>query len=431
VGDGKTRVDAVIGVPVKDETERTSKVEFVVSNTAGEVLFREAWTDTISERLAAVAKARGGTEITVPLNFAVHPGTYKVNVTVTRGSERDSAQQTITAFAAQPLMSDVLVTNRVRALAENEQPTSAEVRKGRLAIEQGTRTTILPTEPKLSYYLELYPVGGAKVNEVLDYAIVRASGGDPIFRTSRPIEVNERGGVDAAAIPVQGLPPGDYKLLVTAKLNERTEQHEAAFTMGSMADVPVVATAAPGANISASEADLLDKYFAPAVRSDSSIVQLVEALTLASPGEAVPKNTMQLPVEAKRRWLARFWSKMPDRVPGTPQHELLEEYISRVDFVAHNYVERDIGRSGARTDRGRIYLKFGPPDAKQPLPMQGNRAVEVWKYTRSRNLKFAFLDETGFSNFNLIYTTDPNEQTLADWQDRVRDLDTIRLILNF
>ena len=429
MGDGKTRVDAVIGVPVRGETDRNPQVELTVKDSKGQVLFRESWTDTISDRLAQVAKTRAGTETTVPVTFAVQPGTYSVTVAVTRGTQRDSSQQTFIGFGTQPLISDVLVTNRVRALADGEQPTSAEVRKGRLAIETGTRTIVLPTEPKLSYYLELYPVGGAPVDEELEFRIVRASGGDPLFRTQRPLKVNERGGVDAGSIPVQGLPPGDYKLVISAKLGDRTEQREAAFTMGSMADAPVLVTTVTGGT--ASEADLIDRYFSPTVRNDSSINQLVEALTLASPGESVPRNTTQLPVEAKRRFLGRFWSRMPDRVPGTPQHELLEEYIGRVDFVAKNFTEKEIGRSGVRTDRGRIYLKFGPPDAKQPLPMQGNKAVEVWKYTRARNLKFAFLDETGFSNFNLIYTTDPNEQSLSDWQDRVRDIDTIRLILAF
>jgi GWxTD domain-containing protein len=138
-----------------------------------------------------------------------------------------------------------------------------------------------------------------------------------------------------------------------------------------------------------------------------------------------------LPADTKRRFLARFWSRVPDPVPATPKHELLEEYSSRVDHVSREYVEKDIGRSAVRTDRGRIYMKYGPPDLKQPMPLTGSRAVEVWKYTRTRNLKFAFLDETGFSNYNLIYTTDPTEVSLADWTDRVRDVETIRMIVSF
>jgi GWxTD domain-containing protein len=223
------------------------------------------------------------------------------------------------------------------------------------------------------------------------------------------------------------LPPGDFVLGITAKAGDRTERRENRFTMGTLQGAPVVVT--PGATTS--ETALLEKYFSPTARDDQSINRMVEALVLASPGEAVPTSNNQMPVEAKRRFLARFWSRMPDPKPATAQHELLEEYAGRLDFVTREYNEKDIGRSGVRTDRGRIYMKYGSPDAKQPLPMTGSRAVEVWKYTRNRGLKFAFLDETGFSNFKLVYTTDPTEVSLADWAERVRDVETVRMIVSF
>jgi GWxTD domain-containing protein len=270
-------------------------------------------------------------------------------------------------------------------------------------------------------------VGGQTVNEELEFSVTRAGGGAALLRTQRTITVNERGGVDAARLPLGGLPPGDYVLGITAKAGERTERRESTFTMGTLQDAPVVVT--PGAT--ASETVLLEKYFSPSARADQAINRTVEALVLASPGAAVAASTNQLPVEAKRRFLARYWSRIPDPQPATAQHELLEEYTARLDFVAREYVERDIGRAGARTDRGRIYMKYGPPDAKQLLPMSGSRAVEVWKYTRNRGLKFAFLDETGFSNFKLVYTTDPTEVSLADWAERVRDVETVRMIVTF
>ena len=424
-GEGKTLVEAVIGVPVREQGP--VKVDLAVRDNGGRVLFTESWTDSVSERLAALARSRAGTETTIPVSFAVQPGSYTMTAVVTRGATRDSAQVRIEGFNAQPLLSDVLVTSRIRALAENENPTSAETRKGRYAIERGTRVTIFPTDPKLSYYLELYPVGATTATQQMEFAISRATGGDPLFRTTRPKEVSERGGIDIAAVPVAGLPPGEYTLTVTSTAADRSDVRTATFLMGTFQETGVVATATSGR----SETDLFERYFTPTARNDQMINQLVEALILASPGEAVANSTNQLPVDAKRRFLARFFSRMPDPKPDTPQHELLEEYSGRVQVVSREYVEKDIGRSGARTDRGRIYLKYGAPDAKQLLPMAGNRAVEIWKYTRNRGIKFAFLDETGFSNFNLVFTNDPNEQSVADWQDRVRDVETIRMILSF
>ncbi|MEX2282300.1 MAG: GWxTD domain-containing protein [Gemmatimonadota bacterium] len=425
-GSGQTLVEGVIGLPVRvvDGQANTALVELLVRDSTGQVLHREAWTDTISDRIASFARARGGTELTRPVNFAVRSGRYQVTVAVTRAGQRDTAHLSIRGFAAAPLVSDILVSNRIRALAEGESAGPSEAKKGRFAIESGTRITIFPTEPKLWYYLELYPVGSAPATEQLEFAISRSSGGQPLFKTQRPMTVSEKGGVDAAGLPVAGLPPGDYVLTLTARVNDRTERRDGAFTMGTLQESPV-----PSAT--GSETDLLERYFSTAVRDDSAVSRLVEALTLASPGESVPSGTTQLPVDAKRRFLARFWAKIPDPQPVTPNHEMVEEYSQRVDFVAREYRERDIGRSGARTDRGRIYLRYGPPDAKQIMPVTGSKAVEVWKYTRNRGLKFAFMDETGFSGYNLIYTTDPNERSLADWTDRVRDVETIRAILSF
>jgi GWxTD domain-containing protein len=268
----------------------------------------------------------------------------------------------------------------------------------------------------------LYAAGDAGAKTDLEFAVSRSSGGAPLFRTTRTL-VPGGGSVDVARIPLQGLPPGDFVLTVTARRGAQEEVRQAAFSMG--------AAPAAAAEVAGTEGALFDQYFAPAIRNDSTVRELVEALILAAPGEPVAKNNQQLPVDAQRRYLARYWSRIPDPAPSTPKHELLEEFAERVRFVAREYREREIGRSGVATDRGRIYLKFGAPDAKLPLPMTNNRAVEVWKYSRLRNLKYAFLDETGFHNFNLVYTTDPYEQSAADWQDRVNDPETIRQILGF
>src|SRR2546425_12743048 len=50
---------------------------------------------------------------------------------------------------------------------------------------------------------------------------------------------------------------------------------------------------------------------------------------------------------------------------------------------------------GWRTDRGRIFIKYGPPQEMMQRPQAGNTLpYEVWKYTRNRALKYVFLDQT-------------------------------------
>lgn len=429
-GDGRTLVEGVLGFPIPAAGTANPVVELTVRDRAGQILTRETWTDTISERMSALARNRGGAEVTTPIQFAVSDGAYHLTVKVRRGDQADSAMVPIEGFQASPLVSDVLVSNRIRLLAEGQEATIAETRKGRYAIERGTRVTLFPNEPMLKFYMELYGTGRASGDTVnVEYAVQRESGGAPLFRTRNAVVIGERGAINAASIPVEGLPPGEYVLMTTVRAGTRQEERSSAFTMGSFENAPVV-VAAPSTG--GSEADMLNRYFAADKQDDRRIAQLVEALTVAPPAEPVAAGMLQLDADAQRRFLARYFSRVPDPRPATPEHDLLQEYIQRVQFVTREYAERDIGRSAVRTDRGRIYMKYGPPDARQAMPnLSGNRAVEVWKYTRSRNLKFAFLDETGFSNFNMVFTTDPTEVSAPDWQERVRDVEAIRLIQMF
>ena len=421
--DGNTQLEGVVGMPLGGGNPA---VRLAIRDQSGLVLREENWTDTLSAQASALATSRPNAEWTTPIRLRLQPGSYTLDLRVNRANRSDSMSVPVQSFAAQPLMSDVIVSSRIRALNEGETESSAELKLGRFAIERGAKVTVLPTEPNLWYYVELYTPPGSAVNAVdLTITVTRAEGGAPLVRLTRSVPVSPRGGVDASRLVLAGLPPGDFKLGISAKAAGREEQREATFTMASLEEMPEPPAAAAG-----SETALYGRYFAPAVKTDAQIGQILEALTIAAVGDAVPRSTLQLDGDAKRRFLARYWARL-DNTPETPTHELLEEYMQRVAHVVRDYTETQPPRSAFLTDRGRVYLKYGAPDAKQVLPLTSSRAVEVWKYTRRRSFKFAFLDETGFSNFNLMYTTDPAERTVPDWQERVRDAETIRLILSF
>src|SRR2546422_562429 len=76
-----------------------------------------------------------------------------------------------------------------------------------------------------------------------------------------------------------------------------------------------------------------------------------------------------------------------------------------------------IGR-GWRTDRGRILIRYGPPDETLRRPQASNTApYEVWKYTRTRARKFVFYDVTRFGNYALIWTDERREPSRPNWRE--------------
>ena len=424
-GDNRTLLEGVVGLPVATATR---SVELVVRDSTGKVLHTESWTDSANANASALAALNAQTAS--KLELILLPGLFTLAVKRNQGGQVDSATMQVRGFAETPVLSDVVLSARMRVLADKEEPLPAEMKRGRYAIERGARVTVLPNEPRLWYYMELYRQGPDSIAQ-LEFRVVRTNSDSALVRVTRQVAVAQRGTVDAAALVVQGLPPGDYRLVVNATSGGRTERRETQFAMGSWESVPVT-VAASGAT--QSESALRDRYFTLAAMPDAELHLVVDAMTVSAPGESVSEGSVSgLTTDAKRLFLARYWSRVPDPKPETPQHEVLDEYLQRVRYVSANFTEQR-GRTAVRTDRGRIYLRFGPPDARQEIQMGNRRSLDIWKYTRRRNVKIAFLDETGFQNFNLVYASgDPTLQSLADWADRIgrTERDAIDAIINF
>ena len=93
-----------------------------------------------------------------------------------------------------------------------------------------------------------------------------------------------------------------------------------------------------------------------------------------------------------------LWKKM-DPTPRTEHNELMEEYYRRVSYSNENF---DGWKDGWETDRGMIYILFGPPDqVERTNPSMANSTLyQVWSYYKI-NKQFVFKDQNGFGDFRL------------------------------
>jgi GWxTD domain-containing protein len=125
-----------------------------------------------------------------------------------------------------------------------------------------------------------------------------------------------------------------------------------------------------------------------------------------------------LSLEGKRKWLRQFWARR-DPTAGTRRNEERERFYGAIEEANRRY--REGGASaipGWRTDRGRIFIKYGAPDEILERRVQtGASPYEIWKYTRHRSLKYVFMDLTRFGNYTLIFTNDVRERSRPDWQE--------------
>lgn len=104
--------------------------------------------------------------------------------------------------------------------------------------------------------------------------------------------------------------------------------------------------------------------------------------------------------------LDRFWSDQ-DPTPGTEYNEAMAEYYRRVDFAFFNF--RSIGqKDGAFTDRGKIYMLYGPPSVVDRHMNPDAYPREVWTYRINRsgapvlNKEFVFIDQSKTGAYRLV-----------------------------
>jgi GWxTD domain-containing protein len=126
--------------------------------------------------------------------------------------------------------------------------------------------------------------------------------------------------------------------------------------------------------------------------------------------------------EERDAFIEQFWLRR-DPTPDTPENEYKEEHYRRIAYANEHFAA---GIPGWRTDRGRIYIMWGPPDEIDAHPSGGTYTrpfeegggdttvypFEDWRYRYlegvGQEVILEFVDQCGCGDFHL--TVDPNEK---------------------
>jgi len=111
--------------------------------------------------------------------------------------------------------------------------------------------------------------------------------------------------------------------------------------------------------------------------------------------------------DVKRKFLSDIWRHRP---PGAR-----EVYMARVTHANESFGM--LGREGYRTDRGRVYIMYGPPDDIERHPNESDtKPYEVWTYNNIQGgVEFDFLQRIQGSDYELVNSTHRNELHDANW----------------
>ncbi len=112
-----------------------------------------------------------------------------------------------------------------------------------------------------------------------------------------------------------------------------------------------------------------------------------------------------LPPSERKEFIEEFWRRR-DPHPGTEENEFKEAYLNRIKKANEFF---GVGQAGYYSDRGMIYVLFGPPDdihKSQIFTKRAGSDQEVWLYSRLidkyPNVRIYFIDRFGTDNFELV-----------------------------
>ncbi len=126
--------------------------------------------------------------------------------------------------------------------------------------------------------------------------------------------------------------------------------------------------------------------------------------------------------EEREQFVENFWLRR-DPTPDTEENEFREEHYRRIAYANDRFAS---GIPGWKTDRGRIYIEYGPPDEIESHPSGGTYErpyeegggttstypFEQWRYRYiegiGNNIIIEFVDTTQSGEYHM--TMDPSEK---------------------
>jgi GWxTD domain-containing protein len=411
----RTVVQALVEVPYgilearadRENGELRYGVAVQVSDARGERLLNAAWAGGGN----AVLRDRGATKLEI-LDFSVSPGQYDLEVVVTDSvsGRRFETSTAIDAWSATPPASDLMLSPSMRlATGSDTVPVMGEMRRGSVLITPVTRLKLSPVRSKAYYLIEAY--ADAPDSGAMQVTVTDSTGTALVSTRPTPIRIQPGGVLLRGQVDLAGLPAGTYGLSVRLQFGGTEVARSEQFDMAGFAEtmekeeerIALLRQTDEGFFGAMSE-DEIDEAHAP-------LLYLVSADSMRVWGTG-------LSLQAKRRWMTDFWSAR-DPTPGTAKNEARERFYEVIGYANREFAEA--GRKstpGWRSDRGRIYIRYGvPDDVFDQSRLSGPTAPYlVWKYTRGKELNFVFVDQTRIGAFRLVYSNDLKEPAVAGWE---------------
>lgn len=279
---------------------------------------------------------------------------------------------------------------------------------------------------ELSFYFEVYNTD-RKVGDDNEFLInIFVESADDGSLTANLRKYFKRSGAKVIPVlhtfPLNNVPSGNYNIVVEVRDRKNELMDVVRFFFQRSNPIEVALSDADEEDTTAfALADLSQTFVAPYNRPEElkHHVRCLRPIATQKEISQINRRINFNDAEMMRRFLYNFWMK---RYPLTAGEEW-EKYLAQVRKVNESYSNNL--SMGYETDRGRVYLQYGPPDAMTDSYFEPNTyPYEIWHYYRleNRNLnapqsnrRFVFASMSGAGDFQLLHSDADNELYNARW----------------
>lgn len=400
--DSLTQLEGILDIQIRD-----SITQEPVVNKEWKINYLAEDTSSMDQNLIGV------------IGFVLSSGTYECIVTGEDSAESNFARTykeyvTIKPFKGNNIsISDVQIASKILQDSPNKES---------IFYKNTYEVTPLPAsvfgekQPVLFYYLELYNLQSVNHDLPLKLnALVYNSRGNVLYNKIKNITSSIDSRVEVGTVILTKFPTDSYTLviaLIDSMGNYGISSSKRFFVYNPSVEVS-------DSQYSASATNVLATQFG--IMSEEELDDIFQKSKYVATSQEIEQYDNLTGVEGKREFINQFW-RARDLDPSTPRNEFYIKYFERVQYC--NQVFTAMGKDGWKTDRGRIYLKYGEPSEIERFPNQiDTKPYEIWHYHEIQGgVVFIFADLTNFSDYQLIHSTARGELRDDNWARRIRNI---------
>jgi len=359
----------------------------------------------------------------------IKPGEYSVRMTIEDGNSRTDDQNYTGKYGERQIkisvpdytndnlsISDIELAYQIQILDEADTLSENPLNKSNRKVIPNPSVRFINADSMMYFYAEIYNLKFGKEASKEYYVSCRvedlAGGVVSDYGRKRYFKPGDNALI-SSGIDVYDLPEGQFRLMLEVEDSEDQSVVSTSKLFELLYETYEIAPAVAEEDFTLEDAELMEKvirYYAIKTEMDQ-----YKAADL----------------EGKKEILKRFWqSRDPD--PDTRLNEFKIEAFRRFALANEKFSVGAVARKKSwKSDRGRVYIKYGPPDEIESYPStMGAEPYMRWtyhNYPQQGYIFFIFVDESGYGDYTLKHSTAKGEMTDYEWENKLETADPFKM----